>query len=177
MAGPLSKITEVTQGFVDYLNTRQQVIDLNLAGDGLAKLMRNQPQSMSSFYPCNPYTKTPALLIIKEDVAYKPRAASGGLVHEMELLLSSFYYRRQIPGEDNATAISQDIDNIISAFTLDKLMPPPLSAPSIPGFQLIACIPVRVTFHSDVYHDSMDPSLNISVAQINFRITGTISQY
>lgn len=175
MPGPDSKIEAVSQGFVDYLNSRQQIIDLSLAEDGLAKSFPGRPESASSSYPANPYIQCPRLLLVTEDAIFRPRTGGGGLIHDVVYTCSIFYQRRQVPGQQHHAIMRVDADSIINPFSHDKLQPPPLTNPSIPGFLLTKCFPGQVTFHPDLYHEFRDPYLTVSVVQVNFVIEGRIA--
>lgn len=177
MPGPQSKIVRVQQGTLDYMNSRQATIDLRLAEGGLAKWFPGKPQQASSSYPCNPYKQCPRLLLVQDTCVIEPVGASGGLRDSFKLNFAVFYYRRQIVGQQHQQLIAADMDSLVSPFTEDKLFPPTLAAPSIPGYQLTRCFPGIITFHSDLGHDFKDPNLIVSVAQINFATEGYISAY
>lgn len=175
MAGPDSKIKEVSLGLCNYMNGRQQVIDLNLAEP--CRYFRGKPDQASSSYPCNPYLQCPRLMWVTEMAQFAPRAASAGLIHDFTLTGSLFYYRRQNVGEEHQELMDGDLDQIFSPFAQDKLMVSDLQAPSIPGFELLKCFAAIITRHPDLYHEFEDPNLTISVGQINFEIAGRIKPY
>lgn len=176
MPGPDPKVKAVSLGVVAYMNSRQQIIDLQLAQGGLCRLSKGRPENLSASYPCNPYIQCPRLWWVTETANFQGRACSGGNVFDTIITGSLFYWRRQVLGENHHEILINDLDSIATPFTRDKLMPAPISAPSIPGFFLEKCLPGVNTYHSDLHHRFNDPDLVVSVGQINFEIHGRFAQ-
>lgn len=171
MPGPKFNFEPVSQGLIDYLNSRQQIIDLGLKGGGVA-WFPGTPEQASGSYPANPYLQCPRMWLVGEQGALVARSGQGGLVHGLTMTISLFYYLRQTVGQAHQQIMKAKVDTIGNPFLEDKLLPPNLSSGAVPGYALEKCLPGLVTFHPDLYHEFGDPNLTVSVAQINFVIEG-----
>lgn len=176
-AGPDFNFQLISQGLIDYMNTRQQIIDLRLALGGLCRWFPGTPDQASTSYPANPYLQCPRLLLVGEQGTLTPQALSGGFVHHIQATVSLFYYQRQVVGQSHQEIMKGKIDSICTPFSRDKLLPPNLSSGAVRGFVLEKCLPGLVTFHPDLQDEFEDPNLTVSVAQVNFIIEGKTCVY
>lgn len=167
-----NKYHTVMQGFCDFLNASTRITALNLKKPVFIHPVR--PASGSSVYPANPYIQCPRIFVLGEDEYLKPQACSGGKRFDVTYTLSVFVQIQQPMGPGNHKECVRVTDEVINAFADANLFPIDLQAPSIPGFQLVACMPAQVTYHQDLRHKFEDPRLNVSVSQINFKIEGKV---
>jgi hypothetical protein len=172
LVGPRFKCKAIGDSLILYLNNKQSVLDLNLVYLGWHP---GVPDSSSSSYPCNPYTMLPRLTLRFQDVLLTGMVGAGSREH-LNATCSMFYMRRQNPGESHQELLMADWEAIANPFPEDKLTPYTLSG-AIPGFSLEKCWGGGITIHSDLRHEFDDPSLRISVAQIEFKIEGKMVQY
>ena len=122
-------------------------------------------------YPANPRVDLPRIRLRVENCTISAAATQAGTVSDFQFQGSFWLQQRQTPGQNHQRLLMQGLKRISAPF-LGRFQPAQIL--NIPHLQAWTTVPATTNVYDDLRHEWDDPTLRVSVGQVQVLLTGRV---